>query len=928
MTRLNNKLLLLTIALLLTVSETIQAQVLQATLSHYSTDNGLKSNAIAQIKQDDYGYIWLATWNGLSRFDGYNFYNYQTGNGSHIPHLHNRILDLTIDNMQNVWMRMYDERIFVLNRQTDCIVNPFEEVSNSEEYRTSIPLFLTSSGDMLAFINGVGLYKMRMEKTKTDAQLITTAGLEVTCIAEGYHNDIWVGTNEGVHRVDISNLAIERKGMFTDETITSLFSNGFNVWVGTKSGKLMLFSYGQEPKTLRDAGGTSITTIFVDSQGNVWFADSRAGVSKLDAETNTEKHYQQRVLVPEHDGRGGVINETGGVVWIRMNLGGYGYYNRETDEVDYFHNDPSNPWNLSNTVNATLELPEGVVFESTSRRALEKLEILKNNITRTLLVPDAESTIENEIRAMYYDRQRKLLLMGNKDNVLFLIRDDGSRTTVTHDSKGQPLGRIYGISKDSKGNYWLSSKDYGLFRMAPNGQGAYDIVNFQHEEGNKWSLSSNNAYATTEDKHGNIWVVTYGGGVNVLVKNKAGKYVFLNRDNEMRKYPYNSYLKMRTITTDKEGNVWAGSTDGILIFKYENGSVSIKKLEESTEEPDKILMSNDIVYLTRDRNDDMWIGTHGGGLSRTIGRDSKGKWLFHTYGSADGLPSEEIKSITFDQLGNVWFATDHVICSYDIQKQIFTTFSNLDGVDETMCSEGAAITLPNGNILIGTLNGYYTIDRKKLTTNNGSMLKLHITDFFLNDELMSPRTSNEFDFYIPESRSFTLPGHDDVFGFRFASMNYQLQHRVHYQYMLEGYDTEWKNADKSRTVSYSDIPTGTYRFKVKAFLLESPDKYDMKTIEVVIPPYFLLSSAAVWIYMPLVAIMALLLMFGRQEQIRLKHNDAGEKDLRLRTILRNYWNDHFGKNRKRAKGEAQAEAEKVEAASDSEQTDEFEVIED
>lgn len=920
---LHKQLLILAVFLFGLAPTRLHAQTLQASLSHYSTEDGLKSNAIAQMRQDDYGYIWLATWNGLSRFDGYHFYNYTTGNGSHIPHLHNRVLDLVIDQSQNVWLHMYDERIFVVNRRIDRIVNPFEYVSGSEEYRAGSRMFLTSSGDVLVYITDVGIYKLRLDNnTGTfDTQLITTAGLKVNCIAEGYHNDIWVGTPEGVHRVDLGNLSIERNGMFTDEEITSLYSNGFNVWGGTSTGKIMLFSYGQEPQTLRQSSGSAILSLYVDSHDLIWFSDKRNGASYVNPKTGAEQHFEQRLLVPEHDGRGGVFNETGGILWVRMNQGGYGYYNREADTVEYFHNDPVNPWNLSNTINASLELPEGVIFESTSRRGLDKLDILKNNITRTRLVPDADQTTFNEIRAMYYDRSRKLLLMGNKENTLFLIRDDGQRTTITQDSKGNPIGRIYGISKDAKGNYWLSSKDYGLFKMTPNGSG-YTLENFCHDDNNQWTLNSNSAYITTEDKHGNIWVATYGGGINVLTKNKSGQYVMLHRGNEMRKYPRNSYLKMRTLATDPEGNVWAGSTDGILIFNCEGGKVTIKKLEESDEFPDKILMSNDIVYLARDKEGNMWVGTHGGGLSHSVGRDSKGRWLFETFGSQDGLPSEEIKSVTFDQLGNVWFATDHVLCSYDVQKKIFTTFSSLDGVDETMCSEGAAITLPTGEILFGTLDGYYTVDRKKLTTDNGSLLKLRITDFFLNDVLQSPRFTDTYDYYVPDAKSVELPGHGYMFTFRFASMNYQLQHRVHYQYMLEGYDREWRNADKSRTVSYSSVPTGSYRFKVKAFLLESPDKYDLRSIEVIVPPYFLLSSGAIWLYMLIAAILGISLMFWRQDKLAAQHgvDITSQTQEMLWGVLGSVKAFILEKVLRRKPKDA--------AASTAEQTDEYEVIEE
>ena len=190
-----------------------------------------------------------------------------------------------------------------------------------------------------------------------------------------------------------------------------------------------------------------------------------------------------------------------------------------------------------------------------------------------------------------------------------------------------------------------------------------------------------------------------------------------------------------------------------------------------------------------------------------------------------------------------------------MNKKIFTTFSNLDGVDETMCSEGAAITLGNGTILFGTMNGFYTIDRKKLQTSHGSLLRLRITDFYLDDILQSPRLTSDFNYYVPESKSVTLPRNSSSFSFRFAALNYQLQHRVVYQYRLEGYDEDWINADKNRRADYTGVPAGTYRFQVKAFLLESPEAFDMRTIEVIIPSHPLLSTLALCIYAILLIII-------------------------------------------------------------------------
>lgn len=223
--------ILLLLTLLITALKPIKAQQLQASLSHYSTDDGLASNAISDIRQDDYGYIWIATWNGLSRFDGFDFYNYATGNRSNVPLLHNRIIDLRIDMAQNIWLRMYDGRVFVLNRTTDRIENALKGITGYQNFKTAHRLTVTSTGDVLAIINGVGIYKMRLERGGMRTQLINTGQLNVTSIVEGYKGDIWVGTNKGIHRLNLNDETIDRHGVFIDESIMCMYSNGFNIYM-------------------------------------------------------------------------------------------------------------------------------------------------------------------------------------------------------------------------------------------------------------------------------------------------------------------------------------------------------------------------------------------------------------------------------------------------------------------------------------------------------------------------------------------------------------------------------------------------------------------------------------------------------------------------------------------------------------------------
>ena len=348
------------------------------------------------------------------------------------------------------------------------------------------------------------------------------------------------------------------------------------------------------------------------------------------------------------------------------------------------------------------------------------------------------------------------------------------------------------------------------------------------------------------------------------------------------------------------------------MMQIRNEKITIEELKQPENMEDG-LMSYDIVNLLADKQGNMWVGTNSGGLSRTDGFDENGARKFKNYGIADGLPSEEIRSITIDEQDNVWFATDHVLGSLNTKKEIFSSFSNLDGVDETMCSESAAITTSDGKILFGTMYGFYTVDRTKLKTSTGSLLRLRITDFFLDDELMSPRLDSTFNKYIPETMQVELPKSGSTIAFRFAALHYSLQHRIQYQYMMEGLDDDWQNADKTRTATYENMPYGEYTFKVKAFLLESPEAYDMRTVRVVVPPPFLLSATAIWIYLGLIVVLGA--GFGLWYRNRKRQEQAeGAKDFEAENA------DNDAAN-------MQAETEK-EPESEQEVTDEYEIMEE
>ena len=208
---------------LLLLPLTAGAQPLRAIHTHLSTNDGLCSNAISAIRQVDYGYIWIATWNGLSRYDGYEFYNYRMGSGSGVKHLHNRLLDIRIDQFQNVWMHMYDNRVFVLNRHTDKIINPFEGKVGFEEFRLGSKILTTSKGEVLLNIRDVGLYVAHLDPNDgLKSTLVDTHGMKIGCMAEGVDDDVWLGTTQGIYRGIRHTMALDTLSILTHEEVTAL----------------------------------------------------------------------------------------------------------------------------------------------------------------------------------------------------------------------------------------------------------------------------------------------------------------------------------------------------------------------------------------------------------------------------------------------------------------------------------------------------------------------------------------------------------------------------------------------------------------------------------------------------------------------------------------------------------------------------------
>ena len=312
-----------------------KAHELQALRNHYTTSDGLASNAIADIVEDRFGYIWIATWNGLSRFDGYNFCNYPTGKNSGLSNFHNRILTLTADNMGNIWMRMYDNRIFVLNRHTDIIANAFESVEGGDllktnngyqgkTHRTASTIVKSIDGYVYAYIRQKGIYRMRSVGAKPMVQLVDIGKQKVYAMATDKHANLWVATDKGLAKIKPTETKLNNAFVMDNKEIMNICCTANNtILVGTTKGDI--YNVGSKKK-IYSTNGSQISSLYQDSQSLIWFTTDTQGVFQYNPATNTTRHFTQIVSTPEIDINGAAYSEANGALWVRMNMGGFGYY--------------------------------------------------------------------------------------------------------------------------------------------------------------------------------------------------------------------------------------------------------------------------------------------------------------------------------------------------------------------------------------------------------------------------------------------------------------------------------------------------------------------------------------------------------------------------------------------------------------------------
>lgn len=912
-------------------------------LKHYSTEDGLSHDRITGIIKDHEGFMWFGTWDGINRFDGHNFIPYKGRPGDSSNLENNKIRILIEDKLGFLWVKTFDNKVYRFDKRTEgflsiqgkaapgfikkVIVKSIMPVSNGDTW-----LLSAEQGALCAYANNNPKAMPLIEAyNKTAPQKFNIGNDHITFLYEDHAHNIWLGTPAGVcclkkntsGHYEKQVLAGNRQILGAQYAFTCIKQYQNDVYLGTRQGTLLVYNLKSKLlKTLPVVQGAAINAVLVqnnkvyltttgkglveynmldqstrsyitnyatlkkiyqDRQGLLWL-EPGSGIIKFNPATGSYKQFKQKKDAEEltiHTTYQ-VFEDAYHVLWVCMAGGGFGYYDRATDEIKYFHDEPGSPQQqFSNVLAALYADPAGVLWFSGYDRGINKVILQPDVFKHHIIAQNSEAKTVNEVRALCQDHAGRLWV-GTKAGQIILYKNGVQLAHPFVNLPARNLGKVYSITQSRDHHIWLGTKGSGLIEATPlpNDSLRYSVVKHVANANDKSSISSNMIYTVFEDSRNRIWIGTFGGGLNLLMR-KDGKTIFKNFNNSFKNYASAKANGIRNLQEDVKGNIWIASTNGLVVFNPDEGIDDFKYHRYTKVRGDETsLGGNDIQYIHRDRAGTMWLGTFGGGLQKAITNfDLHTKITFKVYTAGNGLPNDIILSIASDSKDRLWIATENGLSEFNPKTQTFKNYNSDDGLPPTQFSESAFIRSANGDFYLGCINGFISFNPLRIgSTRHNSNIAL--TNFQIFNKSVVPGQDNAvLKYAIDQTRQIELAYNQNLINIDYTVLDYKTAHKIWYAYKLEGFDKQWNQVKTVRQATYTNLPPGKYLFKVKSVSSYLFKNVPIKSVAITIlpPPW-----KTWWAYLVYIITAVVVIEIARRivfTMIRLRHRIALEQKI-------------------------------------------------
>ncbi len=724
-------------------------------LNRISRADGLPHNAVSSIQQDQRGFLWFGTQGGLARYDGLNFKVYQNipFDASSLPH----------DLVQTIYYE----------KKTDTLwAGTYNGLARFALGEPGFTTFRHNPDDPLSLSDDV-----------------------VIAVGEGPSGDIWVGTQNGLNR-------LQDDGTFTrfpvdGNVVRAIFRDSSGtLWVGTLGG---LLRWNEEARRFDriDFGWSSPSVMAITEVEpgtlllGTWGDDTHLGGAVLvDVENGTfrEHHFADNRVYT-------VLSASDGTLWIGTWGGGLFAITPDGRQFDF----SVSPDGLSSpVVYSLLEDRSGMVWVGTNGGGVHYLSPRRRNFRAFFHDSDNPASLPaGKINAIFRDRTGTLWV-GLYGSGLVRYDEEGRRWIGYDHLPSDPYSLandiVTDIYEDSRGRLWIGSNgglqvyDQDTERFLRFGEHIYP------ESGYAGDVVSN----ITEDKDGNLWIGKYYSGVTRVNSETGETREYINEPGNPHSLSNNLVFDS---LTDSNGDFWVGTNGGLNRYRPETDDFAVYRYD--IDNPDG-LTSNTVRVLFEDSQNRFWVGTVSGGLNSLDRRTGK----FSHLTERDGLSDNTIVSILEGADGRLWLGTPRGLTVYDPDDSRLEIFDENDGLFGSEFQVGR-FRDTDGTLLFGGGHGITRIDSSVARRNKQPPL-VQITDVRVFQKSVNQNRQSY------NGSEIELAPEDTFINIEFAGLDFESVESNQYAYQLVGFDRIRVETGSHNVATYTNLPSGRFEFRVWA----------------------------------------------------------------------------------------------------------------
>ena len=756
---------------------------------HLTMNDGLLSNAVRNIVQDPYGFIWFGTDNGLCRYDGTRVQPYR------IPQLGvNQYVSALLASEEAIYAGT-EKGVFQLTEKSQQFVRLPMEINSVV---TSLAMDKEGNLWVATMENGVWRYAVRTEQVKQYNLKTHYNGAAQVMI--DHANQVWTITNWGEPFVQRLNRLHDRF-----ETVALAYSRNYN---------------GLRMLQTRD--------------GRMWLGTWEEGLLLMHADGRLEQ-----MLSP-------MLAKVGNHI--------HALFERDDDTI-------------------CIGCDDGIVCFNPKTREWKRLIDGNQGVNDRFVYAITSDTEGGLWAGTFYGGVHYISPVGKRFEAFSI--DTGLRGNV-----------ISRFCEDKYGRIWIASDDGGLMCYSPK-EGRF--VDYPHQD----ELAHQNAHALSFSGD-ELWVGTYTSGVFVLnIETGSLRQYTQTQDPTSLDNP-----SCYALYTDMRGWTWVGTMDGLNLYnRTENCFERICKMEAM------------VIDIDEDWNSRLWVSTQGNGLWRYGVKDKQLKRYLHDDEDKYSLPNDQVNCTLVDESGRLWIGTVGGLCRYDAKRDAFDRirlevpshnimgiiedngalwlstergivryepgasntkagdetltrpqtqrFTHHDGIVSEQFQPNSGLKASDGRIYFGSTSGFNSFLPYQIKINH-VMPPVYITGLSIMNQ--EEHTAEGLPLDLSQTKELTL-GYSDgqMVTFSFASLSYCSPEKNQYAYMLEGFDQDWNYVGNQNRATYTNLPAGTYVFRVKATNNDGAWSANEAALQIVVHPplwwswwakvlYLLIIGAAIWMY--------------------------------------------------------------------------------